>query len=247
MNFQEKHKEYNKMKLFSSTKQIKARSNPKLDAKLSKILEDTSRSYDSLAVSIVTVTSDIDIRVSIVGSARKGPVFPGFDGGYREVKTISLAAGNKIIGAVPKYNVNSDDYYMRIYLYLPKADKWCYISIHNLDSYKKFVSNSDFNSTPSSKFFDENKIKLASKQTKANKVLQVIEVAKNGSADVGPKSEAVATVQDFINALSKLKDKSPAAFCEGKGFDFVYPDKIFLEEVEIEEGIKENQIVIKLK
>ena len=87
----------------------------------------------------------------------------------------------------------------------------------------------------------------ASKQIKANKVLQVIEVAKNGSADLGPKSEAVATVQDFINALSKLKDKSPAAFCEGKGFDFVYPDKIFLEEVEVEEGVKENQIVIKLK
>lgn len=87
----------------------------------------------------------------------------------------------------------------------------------------------------------------AAKATKADmKDLQVIKVDQNGFADVGPKGKKVATVDDFIKALSKLKDKSPAAFCQGKGFDFVYPEKITLSEVEVEANHLERYVTIDL-
>nr|DAX81705.1 MAG TPA: hypothetical protein [Bacteriophage sp.] len=86
----------------------------------------------------------------------------------------------------------------------------------------------------------------ASKSTKADKVLQVIKVDQNGFEDYGPKSRKVATVQDFINALEKLKDKNLEAFCQGKDFDFVYPEKITLTEAEVKKNQLKRYVTISL-
>ena len=219
MNFQEKHKE-NKMKLFSADN----RNYPSETEQDRKVKEANALVVkilkDSKAfTSVSAVVPDLELRIaSRIFDLDKVELGMRFNTKTNVLTLREITWGD----ANPTASVMKE-----LGDRLSELEKA--LKSLNLDS-----------STKASKF-------KASKQIKANKVLQVIEVAKNGSADLGPKSEAVATVQDFINALSKLKDKSPAAFCEGKGFDFVYPDKIFLEEVEVEEGVKENQIVIKLK
>lgn len=84
-----------------------------------------------------------------------------------------------------------------------------------------------------------NKMKLFSstKQTKALKSLQVIKVDKgaviNGD---GLGNKKVPSVQDLIDALEELKDTDVPIYGEGRNFDFVYPEKLTLFEVENEQG-----------
>ena len=67
--------------------------------KLSNVLRDTVKRYNSLIPAIITVTSDVDIVGILATKSKAGPNFPGFDGVYSVKQKLNLKAGDKLIGA----------------------------------------------------------------------------------------------------------------------------------------------------
>lgn len=120
--------------------------------KLSNVLRDTVKRYNSLIPAIITVTSDVDIVGILATKSKAGPNFPGFDGVYSVKQKINLKAGDKLIGAFrSKESLNNNPRYRDdkpenpyFYFYSPKDDKW---GIVYADDYKKLVTNSDIKSS----------------------------------------------------------------------------------------------------